>query len=780
MSIKTLENTIKKDKEAFSIPKTVQDVIPIKVIYDDGIFQVGKDKYSKCFAFSDINFIAAGEEEQKAIFWGYVDVINSYDSQATTKETIINRKMNSTDIHKNLLFKMQNDSNDVFRQELNEILLAQAKNSSTYIQERYLTLSINKDNIDEARNYFSRIEVELEASYRRIGSKLTALSTSERLKIFHGFFHPGEEMYYHFDISEARKRGHDFKDYICPDSMEFKPDYFKYDDHYGRVLYVRDYARYIKPIILSELTDLPINMVLSRDILTIPTEEAIKDVETKLLGVETEIVNWRRKQQKNGNFTLDIPYETEQVRSEMKSYMDDITANDLRMTQVVFTILQTAETKKQLDSDTEKIKNLMNAKMFQIGTLRFQQLDGLNTALPYGVRHIDNFRTQTSAGTGILIPFRAEDITHNNGLFYGRNTISRRMIAVDRKQLQNGNSIILGVSGGGKSFTAKFEISQIMLSSHADIIIIDPEREYSSLVNSLGGEVINISATSPNHINALDMSKEYGDGENPVVLKSEFIMSLCEQIGTGKLGAKEKSIIDRCATIVYHDYQSSGYKIKPPTLRDFRQVLLAQPEPEAKSLALIIELFAEGSLDTFAKETNVDTENRLICYDILELGKQLMPVGMLVVLDSILNRITKNRQQGKDTFIFIDEIYLLFQHEYSANFLFTLWKRVRKYGAYATGITQNVEDFLQSPKARSMIANSEFIIMLNQAATDRDKLANILNISNTQLGYITDAPIGHGLMRISGALVPFENIFPTNTQLYKLMTSKVSEVTQNN
>ena len=351
------------------------------------------------------------------------------------------------------------------------------------------------------------------------------------------------------------------------------------------------------------------------------------------------------------------------------------------------------------------------------------------------------------------------------------------MIIADRKRLLNGNSFILGVSGSGKSFTAKNEIvNTILRDSNADVIVIDPEREYSKLVKALGGEVIHISSTSRNHINAMDLNSEYGDGANPVTLKSEFILSLCEQlIGSSNLGPKQKSIIDRCTASVYRHFQQGNYQGVPPTLQDFREELLKQDEKEAKEIALAIELFTDGSLNTFAKQTNVDTKNRLLCYDILDLGKQLLPIGMLVVLDSILNRITANRAKGKNTYIFIDEIYILFQHEYSANFLFTLWKRVRKYGAYATGITQNVDDLLQSHTARTMLANSEFIIMLNQASTDRLELAKLLSISELQMNYITNVGAGRGLLKVGSDLVPFVNNFPRNTKLYKFMTTKPSE-----
>ena len=399
-------------------------------------------------------------------------------------------------------------------------------------------------------------------------------------------------------------------------------------------------------------------------------------------------------------------------------------------------------------------------------------------ALPFGVRKIDALRTLTTESLAVFIPFRVQEIYHENGVYYGQNVISKNMIIANRRQLLNGNSFILGVSGAGKSFTAKEEMTNIILTDpNADIIIIDPEREYSPLVKAMKGEVIHISATSENHINAMDMNSDYGDGANPVILKSEFILSLCEQlIGGTNLGAKQKSIIDRCTASVYRYYQQGNYMGTPPTLQDFREELLKQNEPEAQEIALAIELFTDGSLNTFAKHTNVDTHSRLICYDILDLGKQLQPIGMLVVLDSILNRITQNRAKGRNTFIFIDEIYLLFQHEYSANFLFTLWKRVRKYGAYCTGITQNVDDLLQSHTARTMLANSEFIIMLNQASTDRLELAKLLNISDLQMSYITNVGAGQGLLKVGSSLVPFVNKFPRNTELYKLMTTKFGEV----
>ena len=774
--IKTLRNLFKQDKEKFNVPRSVQDVIPIKRIYDDGIFKIGKDKYTKSFKFTDINYAVANREDKEAMFLEYSELLNSFDSGATTKITINNRRLNKTEFEKAILIPKTGDDLDEYRDEYNQMLLDKATRTNSIVQDKYVTISINKKSVEDARTYFARVGADLMGHFSRLGSKCTEMDSQERLRVFHDFYRTGEESSYNFNIKESRRKGHDFKDYICPDSMSFKSDYFKIGNRYGRVLFLKEYASYIKDSMIADFTDMNRNLMLSIDVIPVPTDEAVREAENRLLGVETNITNWQRKQNASNNFTATVPYDMAQQQKEMKEFLDDLTTRDQRMMFAVVTLVHTADTKEQLDNDTDALMTIAGKNLCQFGVLNYQQMDGLNTAMPFGVRKIDALRTLTTESLAVLMPFRVQDIYHKNGIYYGQNVISKNMIVADRKLLLNGNEFILGVSGGGKSFAAKGEIVNAMLSSDCDIIILDPEREYTSLVEALGGEIINISATSPNHINAMDMNKDYGDGANPVILKSEFIMSLCEQlIGGNNLGAKQKSIIDRCTASVYREYQKNGYTGKVPTLQDFREELLRQVEPEAKEIALAIELFTNGSLNTFAKDTNVDTNNRLICYDILDLGKQLMPIGMLVVLDSILNRITQNRAKGKNTFIFIDEIYLLFQHEYSANFLFTLWKRVRKYGAYASGITQNVDDLLQSHTARTMLANSEFIIMLNQASTDRIELAKLLNISDRQMADITNVEAGHGLIKVGSALVPFENKFPRNTKLYKLMTTKISE-----
>ena len=773
--IKTVNNTLKQDKEKYQIPGKVQDIIPVRTVYPDGIFLSGKGKYSKTFRFRDINYAVASRSDKEMMFLEYSELLNAFDSGATTKITINNRRLNRLDFENQILIGMKNDGLNEYRKEYNSMLLDKATGSNAIVQDKYVTVSVSKNNIEDARVYFSRIGADMVAHFARLGSQCTELDAEERLRIIHDFFRTGEETYFNFDMKDHMKKGHSFADYICPDSYENHDSYFKIGGRYGRVLLLRDYASYIKDSMVAELTDINRNLMLSIDVIPVPTDEAVKEVENRLLGVETNITNWQRKQNMNNNYSAVVPYDMEQQRKESKEFLDDLTTRDQRMMFAVVTIVHTADSKKQLDNDTEEILTTARKHLCQMTTLRYQQLDGLQTAVPFGVRKIDAFRTLTTESLAVFMPFRVQEVYDKHGIYYGQNVISKNMMIADRRKLLNGNSFILGVSGSGKSFTAKNEITNLMLSTDADIIILDPEREYAPLVRALGGSVIEISATSPNHINAMDMNKDYGEVD-PVIEKSQFLQSLCEQIIAGHHFAKgQQSIIDRCTENVYRYYKQGNYMGTPPTLADFRDELLRQPEPEAHSLALELELFTRGSLNTFAKQTNVDTGNRLICYDILELGEQLRAIGMLVILDSIINRITANRMRGKETFIVIDEIYLLFMHEYSAQFLFKLWKRVRKYGAFCTGVTQNVDDLLQSHTARTMLSNSEFIVMLNQAATDRVELAKLLNISDLQLSYITNVDAGHGLIKVGSSLVPFANKFPRNTKLYRLMSTKPGE-----
>ncbi|GAA0799990.1 ATP-binding protein [Faecalicatena orotica] len=774
--IKTLNQATKMDREKFKVPKSVQQAVPIRKIWPDGIFQV-ESKFSKTFRFSDINYSIASKSDKTEMFLDYSELLNALDSGTSAKITLNNRRINKEEFEQSLLIPMKQDGLDEYRREYNDMLLSKVSgtNNSIY-QERYLTISVHKKNIDEARTYFARVGTDIITHLAKLSSVGEELDAGERLQVFRDFFRAGKPTGVPFDLREYARKGHSFKDWICPASMEVSKDCFQLDGRYGRVLYMQDYASYVKDDMVSELCDLSRDLMLSIDILPVPTDEAVREIQNRLLGVETNVTNWQRRQNANNNFSAVVPYDMELQRKETKEMLDDLTTRDQRMMFGLLTMVHMADTKEQLDSDTDTLLSIARKHLCQLSVLKWQQVDGLNTVLPYGLRKINVLRTLTTESTAVLIPFHTQEIMQPGGIYYGQNAVSKNMLVADRRKLLNGNSFRLGVSGSGKSFSAKEEIVDLALSTDDDILILDPESEFASLVESLNGEVIRISATSDTHLNALDMDAAYGDDKNPLIEKSEFILSLFEQlVGAGNLSAKEKSILDRCTADVYRDYIRNGYKGDMPTLKDLYRQLMLQPEEEARGLALSSELFINGSLNTFAQNTNVNTKSRIIDYDIRELGEQLMPLGMLVTLDSIFNRVIQNWKEGKTTWIFADEFYLLFRYKYSSDFFYRLYKRIRKYNGFVTALTQNVEELLKSDTARLMLANSEFLILLNQSSTDREELAALLNISDNQLSYITNVGAGRGLIRCSGNIVPFENSFPKNTGLYKLMTTKPGE-----
>lgn len=762
---KTLRAANRSERVPFKIPRSVQQSIPIQCIYRDGIWQVN-GKYSQTWRFADINYSLASYEDQRDMFTSYCGVLNSLPTDAVTKITIYNRRLNSSDFQHSVLMQERGDTMDKYRREYNQVLMEKASASNNLIQDKYITVSVARKNADEARAFFHRVDADLSKNLGRLDSGAKALDTYERLRIFHDFFRPGEEQFYKFDLGETMRLGHSFKDYIAPDGMKFLADHFELGGKVGRVLFMRDYSSYIKDDMITSLADFPRPLVLSIDLLPVPTDEAVRDVQSQIMGIESDITRWQQRQNARNNFTAVVPYELEQQRAETKEFLDDLSTRDQRMVYANVTLLHMADSLEQLNADTE---TLLSKSLCDFSILRYQQEDGLNTALPYGLRTITATRTLTTEAAASLMPFRVQEIQDTGGIYCGINAVSKNLLICNRKKLLNPHGFILGVSGSGKSFTMKEFITFIALASNDDIIIIDAEREYGDLIRALRGTVLEISPNSPHHINPLEITRGYGVGENPVAMKSELLMSICEQqMGEGQLGAFHKSIIDRCTASVYHEFIKRGGKARQPVLSDWRNEIKRQPEREAQELALASELFVEGSLNMFAHETNVDMESRIIAFDLYEMGDQLKPTALNVTMETIQNRVAANRLRGKYTWVFVDEVYLFFKYYYSAQFLYKAWKRFRKYGAALTAATQNVEECLRSETARLMFANSEFLVLLNQAATDRAELAKLLNISETQMSYVTGAEAGHGLLRIGGAIVPFANEFPRTGELYQL------------
>lgn len=771
--MKTVKTIMTQDKERYKVPRRVQDIIPISCMWPDGIFKVG-NKFTKQFRFTDINYLVAAREDQQNMFLTYSELLNSFDSGATYKITGDNNLMSAANFEDSNLMPMQDDGRDVFRVEYNDMLVDKATNSNGILQDKFVTVSVAKKTVQEARSYFARLSAELQAHFAALGSKCTEMNATERLRVLHDFYRAGEEAYFNFDLKDMMKKGHDFRDYICPDSIEKHADYLKIGDRYARVLYLKDYASYIKDSMVSELTELNRKMMLSIDVIPIPTDEAVREVENRLLGVETNITNWQRRQNSNNNFSAVVPYDMEQQRKESKEFLDDLTTRDQRMMLAVITMVHTADTKEQLDSDTEALQSIARKHMCQLATLKYQQLDGLNTVLPIGVRKINAFRTLTTESLAVFMPFKVQEIMDKGGIYYGQNAISNNLILCNKANLLNQSAWLLGVPGSGKSFCAKGIMVPTILNSDDEILICDPEGEYAPMVEALMGDecaVIRVAAGGQDRLNAMYMVDGYGEND-PIIVKSQFIMSLIEQIDSKGVGPQQKSIIDRCTRAVYREAEQSGIV---PTLSTLRDKLMQQPEPEAKQIALSMELFTTGSLDIFGQHSTVDLDKRVLVFDIHGLGAQLKPTGLLVITDTILNRVTLNWKRGKRTHVFIDEFHVVFENEFSASFFNSAWRQFRKRNAYPTAITQNVEYLLDSVQASTMLSNSEFVVMLNQAASDREKLAKLLNISNEQLSYITNADAGCGLIKYGSALVPFVNRFPKDTKLYQLMTTRPGE-----
>ena len=768
--MKAIKQVMKKDHEPYRVPKRVQDVIPIKSMWRDGIFLVGT-RYSKTFKFTDINYMVASQEAQKKLFLAYAALINSLDCGATTKITLNNRHLNRKNFADTVLMKLKNDYLDYYRMEYNDVIMSKATGGNGIIQEKYVTVSVCKKNIEDARAYFARVGAELTARFAALGAKVTEMDATEKLRVLHDFYRSGEEVYFRFDAQDMMRKGHDFRDYICPDSVEKHSDYLMLGGKYARVIYLKDYASFISDQLVTKLTDQSRSMMLSIDIIPVATDEAVREVERKMLGVETNITNWQRRQNANNNFSAIVPYDMEQQRRETKEYMTDLTSRDQRMMLSVLTIVHLADTKAELDADTDALLKVAADHMCQMAVLRYQQLDGLNTALPIGTRKIDTFRTLTTESLAVFMPFKVQEIQEPGGIYFGENAISHNLILCNMKNLLNQSMMLLGIPGSGKSFFAKLLIVAIALSTKDDIIILDPEGEYTPLVKALGGSVMCFAVGGSDWLNAMAMEEGYGEG-SPVAFKSQFIMSLLKQIDTDGIRAHHKSIIDRCVALVLQDQKKTG---KVPTLCTLREKLLEQPEQEARDLALTMELYTSGSLNIFAHETNVDTKNRIQSYDIHDLGEELKQPGFVTITDAMINRVNYNWVHGKKTHIFVDEFHIAYENEYSGNFFTSAWRQFRKRNAAPCAITKNVEYMLDSVQASTMVSNSEFVVMLNQAESDQERLSKLLNISPEQMSYVNGSDAGCGLMRYGSALVPFVNRFPTNTELYKLITTKPGE-----
>lgn len=766
----------KQNKEKIKISRSIQDTIPVDTVYSDGIFRM-KNRFSKTYRFLDINFSIASDESKEFIIKMYKELLNSFDSSIMVKITINNRKIDFAKFKEDVLLKKKDDPHfDAFIEEYNQMLIKNMENCSNIIQEKYITITCFKKDIEEARSYFGRLYNEMSTHFKRLGSQLIELSLNERLKIFHDFYRPGEEDFFDFDMKSSARHGHSFKDDICPKHLKFNNGYFNINEKYGRALYFSKLPQYLDVEFLLNLCSLNKNMMFSIDFYTIPTDEAMLEANNKMLGVDTNIATFSQKQIANNNFATNPPYELVTRKKEIEEMMNDLTSRDERMMLANMTVVHLADTKKELDADTAILKDSARAILVDLSTifLPSRQLDALVTTIPFGVNRLQYMvRTMLTEALATLTPFRAQEIMDKGGIYYGQNTITNNMIICNKEKLKNPNTLVLGVPGSGKSFLVKHEIEATMASSDDDIIICDPEGEYDVIMNHFGGEVIEIYAGGKDHINAMDITLGYGDSGDSYKDKAQFILSLIESVNRGTVSLEERSILDRCISIVYQKYEETGIM---PTLVDLREELLNQPESQARTLALKMELFTLGSMNLFAHHTNVNTKNRIISFNIHKLDKNLKTMGLLVITDQIINRVNENWKNGKRTHVYIDEFHVVYSNPESATFFNSAWRQFRKRNAYPTAITQNVEYLLQDEESRSIFANTQFFIMLNQAANDAEELCKLLEISSEQMQYFKDVESGRGLIKFGSTLVPFRMLIDLESMLYIINSTKPSDL----
>ena len=750
-------------------------------MFPDGICRVTDTFYTKTVQFQDINYQLSQNEDKTAIFEGWSDFLNYFDSSIRFQLSFLNLSASQDGFSRNIVIPMKQDGFDDVRQEYSDMLQNQlSKGNNGLAKTKYLTFGIDGDNIRTAKPRLERIETDILNNFKRLGVTAAPMSGGDRLRLFHAIFHMDGQETFRFSWDWLAPSGLSTKDFIAPSSFEFRNGrMFRMGKKFGAASFVQIMAPELNDRMLADFLDMESSQIVNLHIQSVDQVSAIKTVKRKITDLDRAKIEEQKKAVRAGYDMDIIPSDLATYGSEAKKLLQDLQSRNERMFLVTFLVVNTADSQRQLDNNVFQASSIAQKHNCQLVRLDFQQEEGLMSSLPLGVNQVEIQRSLTTSSTAIFVPFTTQELFQSGkeALYYGLNALSNNLIMVDRKALKNPNGLILGTPGSGKSFSAKREISNVFLATNDDILIADPEAEYYPLVQRLGGQVIKISPTSRQYVNPMDLNLDYSDDESPLSLKVDFLLSFCDIVVGSKDGLQpiEKTVIDRCVRLVYRQYLENPCPENMPILEDLYQLLLKQEEKEAHFIATALEIYVTGSLNVFNHRTNVDIDNRIVCYDIKELGKQLKQLGMLVIQDQVWNRVTVNRAAGKTTRYYVDEFHLLLKGEL-ASWSVEIWKRFRKWGGIPTGITQNIKDLLASREIENIFENSDFIYMLNQAAGDRQILAKQLNISPHQLSYVTHSGEGEGLLFYGNVILPFVDRFPKDTELYRLLTTKPQEV----
>ena len=759
---------------------TAQQTIPYLAMYPDGICKVTEKKYSKSIAYDDINYQLAQADDKTAIFENWCDFLNYFDATVSVQLSFINRGTRSGGAEEVVAIPAQNDAFNSIRTEYADMLKHQlAKGNNGFVKSKYITFSVEADNLNAAKARLARIETDILNNFKVLGAAARPMTGYERLEALHSVFHPEGEPF-RFSWDWLTPSGLTTKDFIAPSSFRFgEGRYFRMGRKIGAVSFLEILAPELNDRMLADILDLETGIVVNLHIKSIDQTEAIKTIKRKITDLDKMKIEEQKKAVRSGYDMDIIPSDLAMFGGEAKNLLQDLQSRNERMFLLTFLVVNMADTKRKLENDIFAAAGIAQKYNCALTRLDYQQEAGLMSSVPLGENLIPIQRGLTTSSTAIFIPFITQELFQQGAaLYYGLNALSSNMILCDRKRLKNPNGLILGTPGSGKSFAAKREITNAFLITDDDIIICDPEAEYYPLVRRLHGQVIRISPTSTQYVNPMDINLNYSEDDNPLALKSDFLLSLCELVIGGKEGLMpvEKTVIDRSVRNVYRPFLAAPDPAKMPILGDLYDELLRQPEPEAARVAAALELYVSGSLNVFNHRTNVELSNRLVCFDIKQLGKQLKKLGMLVVQDQVWNRVTINRAEKKSTRYYMDEFHLLLKEEQTAAYSVEIWKRFRKWGGIPTAITQNVKDLLSSREVENIFENSDFVLMLNQAQGDREILARQLNISPQQMKYVTHTEAGEGLIFYGNVVLPFLDRFPQNTELYRVMTTRPEEV----
>ena len=759
---------------------TAQQTIPYLAMYPDGICKVTEKKYSKSIAYDDINYQLAQADDKTAIFENWCDFLNYFDATVSVQLSFINRGTRSGGAEEVVAIPAQNDAFNSIRTEYADMLKHQlAKGNNGFVKSKYITFSVEADNLNAAKARLARIETDILNNFKVLGAAARPMTGYERLEALHSVFHPEGEPF-RFSWDWLTPSGLTTKDFIAPSSFRFgEGRYFRMGRKIGAVSFLEILAPELNDRMLADILDLETGIVVNLHIKSIDQTEAIKTIKRKITDLDKMKIEEQKKAVRSGYDMDIIPSDLAMFGGEAKNLLQDLQSRNERMFLLTFLVVNMADTKRKLENDIFAAAGIAQKYNCALTRLDYQQEAGLMSSVPLGENLIPIQRGLTTSSTAIFIPFITQELFQQGAaLYYGLNALSSNMILCDRKRLKNLNGLILGTPGSGKSFAAKREITNAFLITDDDIIICDPEAEYYPLVRRLHGQVIRISPTSTQYVNPMDINLNYSEDDNPLALKSDFLLSLCELVIGGKEGLMpvEKTVIDRSVRNVYRPFLAAPDPAKMPILGDLYDELLRQPEPEAARVAAALELYVSGSLNVFNHRTNVELSNRLVCFDIKQLGKQLKKLGMLIVQDQVWNRVTINRAEKKSTRYYMDEFHLLLKEEQTAAYSVEIWKRFRKWGGIPTAITQNVKDLLSSREVENIFENSDFVLMLNQAQGDREILARQLNISPQQMKYVTHTEAGEGLIFYGNVVLPFLDRFPQNTELYRVMTTRPEEV----